>query len=407
MPKSEAKSNSKSTPLKITNKVLKLIKKRIQLLENKSRQHDDPCEAKLTVSPLRIRGGHGGTDMPFRMPSFKSDFPAVDAIAHIFRSFQEDWSHFKTHPLCSHSDKTESGFPCFVCCIRNVSIRTCKRKQTRMLMQPIEILSQFDQFKSLVNHDFTKEPENFKLMLEKTQDLISIYERNFLAENKNLNLQCLKCNEVQTLGSSNLMEITDKSKAYEEDPSTVIENAANNYCQEHSLNCSGKICISAKQKFLFVYFTEAKNMKIMLNYKIFGQSFKYKSHIREIINEDSSEFQTHFVHDDIQFFDLNGTIEFSTGTDFQKGIKLLILSRLESVENPTEEVGTFSKRALDSIRKKTMKITNPDKHLLELEKKREHSAIYEKQRYNTPKRKQYEEDFVSSGKRSLVEKLRK
>ena len=45
---SEAKSNLKSTPFKITKKLLKLIKNRIQLLEYESLQPDEPCESKLT-----------------------------------------------------------------------------------------------------------------------------------------------------------------------------------------------------------------------------------------------------------------------------------------------------------------------------------------------------------------------
>ena len=133
----ESKSKQKITPklLKITTKLLKLINNRIRFLENvenESLQPDELVKTKLTFSPLRIRGG--GTDIPIRIPAFKSSFPAVDAVAYMFRSLQEDWSHFQSHPLCSHSAKTESGFPCFFCYIRNLSIRTCKPKQTRMVM---------------------------------------------------------------------------------------------------------------------------------------------------------------------------------------------------------------------------------------------------------------------------------
>ena len=134
-------------------------------------------------------------------------------------------------------------------------------------------------------------------------------------------------------------------------------------------------------------------MKIMLNYTVLNEIFKYKCHIREV--DDLLGYQTHFVHDDIHFFDENGTIKASTSTEFQKGVKLLILSRLESAENITEEVSNFPKPALDAIRKKAKKVTNPEKTLLD----REHSAIYEKERYATPKRKQYEEEYVSSGRR--------
>ena len=105
----------------------------------------------------------------------------------------------------------------------------------------------------------------------------------------------------------------------------------------------------------------------------------------------------------MHFFDDNGTIRVSSSTDFQKGVKILVLSRSESQDNPTEDICNFPTRALDAIRKKAMKITNPQKHLLD----RENSAIYEKQRYKSPRRKQYEEDYVSSGKRLQVESTRK
>ena len=80
-----------------------------------------------------------------------------------------------------------------------------------------------------------------------------------------------------------------------------------------------------------------------------GESFKYKCHIREVENDNVSGYQTHFVYDDIHFFDENGTVSVSTSTDFQKGVKILILSRLESTDNQT--VCNFPTRALDTIRK--------------------------------------------------------
>jgi hypothetical protein len=43
--------------------------------------------------------------MPSKMTAFKSPFPAVDAVADMFRSLQEDWSYFSSHAVCSHSTK--------------------------------------------------------------------------------------------------------------------------------------------------------------------------------------------------------------------------------------------------------------------------------------------------------------
>ena len=117
-------------------------------------------------------------------------------------------------------------------------------------MQPIEILSQLDQFKLLVNHDINEESVDFKLMLEKTLDLINIYESNFLSENKNLNLKYSECNKFHALRNSHLQEISEESKECEENLSTLIENEARHFCQEHC--CSGKISITEKQQILFV-----------------------------------------------------------------------------------------------------------------------------------------------------------
>jgi hypothetical protein len=102
--------------------LLKMIEERIRVIENCECDH----EKDLPPSPLRLRGG--GSEMPYKLPAFQSPFPAVDAIATIFRSLQEDWSYFNSHPVCSHSIKKENGYPCFLCYIRNISNRICKPK---------------------------------------------------------------------------------------------------------------------------------------------------------------------------------------------------------------------------------------------------------------------------------------
>ena len=138
---------------------------------------------------------------------------------------------------------------------------------------------------------------------------------------------------MHTIGSSHLLERSGKSNTDGENISTLIENAVDKYRQGHAVYCSGKISILAKQKFIFVYFTEAKNIEIMLNYKVFGEMFKYKCHIREVRNGESTTSQCHFVHDDMQFFDHNGTIKLSASTNFETDVKLIVLSRLRSQEN--------------------------------------------------------------------------
>ena len=170
----------------ISHELLELVEQRIGFIEKEISQSNQ--KENVSITPLRLRGG--GPELPFRIPAFKSPFPAVDGVADIFRSFQEDWAHFQDHPFCLYNEKKDTGFACFLCFIRNISYRICKPKQTRMIMQPIEILSQLDQFKALVNHDFTKKPRKIKLMLEKTLQLIARYSKNFVAENKNLNMEC-------------------------------------------------------------------------------------------------------------------------------------------------------------------------------------------------------------------------
>jgi hypothetical protein len=216
---------------------LKLVEQRIGWIEKeKSDQKEDAA-----LSPLRLRGG--GLDMPFKIPAFKSQFPAVDAVADIFRSFQEDWSYFQDHPLCAYNEKKETKFPCFLCFIRNISKRICKPKQTRMTMQPIEILSQLDQFKALVNHDFTKKPHNVKLMLEKTLQLIARYSSRFISENQNLNMECRTCSKVFLVGNTQLLEIdvpnSEETHIWDKQLSTLIEAEVGKSFREHSELCQG------------------------------------------------------------------------------------------------------------------------------------------------------------------------
>ena len=51
-------------------------------------------------------------------------------------------------------------------------------------------------------------------------------------------------------------------------------------------------------------------------------------------------------------------------------------------------------------------MTNPEKHSQMIQKKREYSAIYEKKRYATTERKEYEAECVASGKRQKIEEMR-
>jgi hypothetical protein len=102
-------NESKMEPIKfiMSPEVLRLVEQRIKLIENEISQSDQ----KEDLPPLRLRGG--GSELPFKIPAFESQFPAVDAVADIFRSFQEDWLHFQDHPLCSYNEKKETGFACF------------------------------------------------------------------------------------------------------------------------------------------------------------------------------------------------------------------------------------------------------------------------------------------------------
>jgi hypothetical protein len=109
-----------------------------------------------------------------------------------------------------------------------------------MTMQPIEILSQLEQYKTLVNHDFTENPYGLKIMLEKTPELVNIYEPKFLEENKNLNLECSECKKHITYGNTLMVEVEGQEINYEK-LSSVIEAAAVQCCQGHSELCTGKV----------------------------------------------------------------------------------------------------------------------------------------------------------------------
>ena len=117
-PKAEFEcSNQKRKPdfsnsdFKLGPDLLKLIESRIKLIEMYDVQQLHISETDLIPSPLRLRGGGSGDSN--KIPAFKSSFPVVDAVADIFRSLQEDWGYFSRHPVCSHSAKKDTGFPCF------------------------------------------------------------------------------------------------------------------------------------------------------------------------------------------------------------------------------------------------------------------------------------------------------
>ena len=367
--------------------------------------------------------GGGGSEMPFKVAAFKSSFPIVDAIATMFRSLQDDWSYFSSHPLCIHSMKKETGFPCFLCYIRNLSNRICKQKQTRTTMQPIELLSQLDQYKALVDLDFTDNSQNLKLMLEKTVELIDFYSPNFLEENKNFQMKCIKCNRLIMLGESLLLEISGSSLLNCDDISSMLENEALKSCQEHTQICNGEMRLSTKQDFFKINFKNPKAIQIPLNFKLLGENFKYRSHVCEVPQNTSIKYSTHFVQDNHQFVDNDGIIGLSANTDYGKNVKFLLFSRLESVKKQNQNIDLFPTNALKSIRNRAAWITDPDKHSSQLLKKREHTTISEKEyvasgkrkkteakRSATSKRKEYieeyEKEYVASGKRKKTEAKR-
>ena len=83
-----------------------------------------------------------------------------------------------------------------------------------------------------------------------------------------------------------------------------------------------------------------------------------------------SNFETHFVHDNIQFMNENGVIRLSTSTEFEENVQILILSRVKCDEKQQVEQNLFQENALKSIRKKAAMMTNPEKHSQMIQKKR-------------------------------------
>ena len=149
-----------------------------------------------------------------------------------------------------------------------------------MTMQPVVILSQLDQYKALVDLDFTEDSQNMKTMLEKTLALIDFYSPKFLEENKNFQMECNKCNKQFRHGESPLLEL-EASNINCKDISLMIENEALKSCQEHTQICNGNMKISSKQNFLFVYFKNPIAIEIPLSFILLGENFKYKSHVCE------------------------------------------------------------------------------------------------------------------------------
>ena len=135
---------------------------------------------------------------------------------------------------------------------------------------------------------------------------MNLYEPTLLRENLNLTIECSKCKELIMLGSTPLLEI-DVAKQIGETVSSLIEVAALKCGQEHFGVCSRRVSISSRQFFLFVYFKEPRNMQIPINFKLFGESFKYKCHICDIPKNGNSRFEAHFVQDNIQFVNDAGT----------------------------------------------------------------------------------------------------
>ena len=92
--------------------------------------------------PLRLRGGANLEDVPKHIKGFKSNFNLVNS--------------------------------CFFCCVRSLAQRSLNPSTPRKSISPIEILSQLDQYKSLLDFDWTKQLD-FKEMLTRSLRLFSMY----------------------------------------------------------------------------------------------------------------------------------------------------------------------------------------------------------------------------------------
>ena len=230
---------------------------------------------------------------------------------------------------------------------------------------------------------------------------MNIYEPTFLEENRNLNLQCSNCKELIMCGGTTLLEI-NTAELKDEKLSAIIEEAASKIGQEHIRQCNGKVSISPDQFLLFIYFKEPKNIQIPLNFNLLGQRFKYKSHIREVQQKINCNFETHFVHEDIQYVSDDGVIKLSSSTDFEKDVCFLILSR-EKEESKSKEVTLFSNNAINSIRNKASLITNPEKNLQLLQKRKEKDKETGRRIEIEAKRKEKDEE---TGRRKDIESKR-
>ena len=146
----------------------------------------------------------------------------------------------------------------------------------------------------------------------------------------------------------------------------------------------------------------------------------------------SVKYNTHFVNENHQFFNDDGIIQLSENTEYEKNVKILVLSRFKSFDEQPQYVDLFPTNAMRTIRNRAVATTDPAKHSQQLLKKKEHSIHYEKspkrklekvnydkeyilsgkrteteaKRANTTKRKEYEKEYVLSGKKTKTEAKR-
>ena len=115
---------------------------------------------------------------------------------------------------------------------------------------------------------------------------------------------------------------------------------------------------ASEQKFIFIHFETPKKIKILKQYDINGTLFDYKCHVRHTYSENL--YETNFFHKGEFFFDVNREIDYSSNTNKEDHVKMIILSK-EPLQKPINETFIYGDNSMNYLRKKWATMNDPEK----------------------------------------------
>ena len=130
--RNEAKKNKHTKTINFTSdETIGLVQQRIKVLEEFEILNEKLKKLlSETVVPVNIKLRGGGKPVqPKGLSGFDSDSNVVNTVCNILRSLQNLWPLFDQHKLCSHSDKTLTGYSCIFCLARSLVYRSSYGKK--------------------------------------------------------------------------------------------------------------------------------------------------------------------------------------------------------------------------------------------------------------------------------------